>query len=89
MCFPPRLVLFSPTYGQLWQGAAQLLSDVSELLQLGLLLPPVLAGYLLTQPLVRLQPVTTERRGKQSDNGSGNAWWIYYVLTQTLIMKYS
>lgn len=44
----------SLTDSQLGQSAAQLLCDVAELFQLGLLLPPVLAHYFVLQPLIRL-----------------------------------
>lgn len=43
------------THSQLRQSAAQLLSDVVQLLQLCLLLPPILAHNLLLQPLIWLE----------------------------------
>lgn len=50
------------THSQLRQSAAQLLRQVVELLQLGLLLASVLADDLLLQPLVRLQDRGDETR---------------------------
>lgn len=51
--------VFKPTSGrthsQLRQSAAQLLCDVVQLLQLGLLLPSILAHNLLLQPLIWLE----------------------------------
>lgn len=71
----------SRTYGQLGQSAAQLLSDVSQLLQFGLLLPAVLARDLLTQPLVRLlsQSQLRVRQFKNGwgEGGGGDAYNIY------------
>lgn len=51
------------THSQLRQSAAQLLRDVLQLLQLGLLLPPILTHNLLLQPLIRLQGEGTEDVG--------------------------
>lgn len=51
------------THSQLWQSAAELLRDVSQLLQLSLLLPPILTHNLLLQPLVWLQQ--TNKQGER------------------------
>lgn len=53
----------SLTHGQLRQSAAQLLRDVVQLLQLGLLLPSVLAHDFLLQPLVGLAAEIERERG--------------------------
>jgi len=52
------------THSQLRQGAAQLLCDVVELFQLGLLLPPIFTYYFLLQPLIGL---AGERRGEDTN----------------------
>lgn len=50
-----RVFILSLTYGQLRQSTTDLLCDMSQVLQLGLLFSPILTHYFLPQPLVWLE----------------------------------